>query len=60
MREATYSTLRVGLYEPIKRSIGADELDSPAWKKYAAGAMANIVPVLLCNPLCLLKTRMQS
>ena len=60
LREGTYSTMRVGLYEPIKRVIGADEPDSPGWKKFLAGAMANWVPVILCNPLCLTKTRMQS
>ena len=61
MREASYSTLRIGLYEPIKRKLCAsDNGNSPQWKKFAAGAIAGLIGSGLANPFDLIKTRMQS
>ena len=56
LREASYSTLRLGLYEPIKRVIGSDE-HGPMWKKFAAGALSGIVGSAIANPADLLKIR---
>lgn len=57
MREASYSTLRLGLYEPIKLQFGAE----PAiWKKFAAAALSGMIGSALANPADLLKTRAQA
>jgi hypothetical protein len=48
--------LRLGLYEPIKRSLGSDKKGA-IWKKFAAGALSGIVGSAIANPADLLKTR---
>jgi len=58
LREGTYSTLRLGLYEPIKRAIGAEGKTGPAWKNFAAGALSGLIGSAVGNPADLLKTRM--
>jgi len=41
MREGSYSTIRFGIYEPIKVQLGAtDPAHTPLWKKITAGAAA--------------------
>ena len=61
MREGTYSTLRLGLYEPIKRAMGAeDPKTTPVWKKFASGAVSGLIGSAVANPADLLKTRMQA
>ena len=38
LRELSYSTLRFGLYKPIKKALGAGTpRDTPLWKMMAAG-----------------------
>lgn len=60
LREASYSTLRLGMYEPIKRMMGAtDPKNTPIWKKYVSGALAGLTGSGLANPADLIKTRMQ-
>ena len=60
LREGSYSTVRIGMYEPIKRVIGADAEDAPVWKKFASGALAGIIGSGLANPADLVKIRMQA
>ena len=57
MREASYSTLRLGLYEPIKRNLGEGDA---IWKKFAAGALSGMIGSAIANPADLLKTRAQA
>ena len=39
MREGSYSTIRLGAYEPLKWQLGAtDPAHTPLWKKIVAGA----------------------
>jgi len=57
MRESTYSTLRLGLYEPIKRIMGVTKESSHAWK-FLAGGMSGLVGSALSNPADLLKVKM--
>lgn len=59
MRESVYSTLRLGLYEPIKRTMGVTKESSVALK-FAAGSLAGLVGSALANPFDLLKIRMQA
>ena len=41
MREGSYSTIRLGAYEPIKRLFGAtDPAHTPLWKKICSGAIS--------------------
>ena len=37
MREASYTSFRLGLYAPLKKAFGADKPDSPFIMKFAAG-----------------------
>jgi len=51
--------MRLGLYEPIKRALGAtDPKTTPMWKKFTSGALAGLIGSGICNPADLLKTRM--
>lgn len=60
-REASYSSLRLGLYEPIKRMIGSGPGQQNAmWKKFAAGGLSGAIGSAIANPADLLKTRMQA
>lgn len=40
LREASYTSLRLGLYEPIKVAFGAGAPDAPFIKKFLAGSAA--------------------
>ena len=57
MREASYSTLRLGLYEPIKRLFGDNKA---IWTKFAAAGLSGAIGSALANPADLLKTRAQA
>jgi hypothetical protein len=60
IREASNSTLRLGLYEPIKRYLGAtDPKNTPLWVKFTSGALAGMIGSGVANPVDLLKTKMQ-
>lgn len=61
LREATYSTIRLGFYEPFKQLLGAkDRKTTPLWKKFAAGLLSGSSGAIIANPYDLLKVRMQS
>ena len=61
MREASYSSLRLGLYEPIKKFFGeTDPKNTPIWIKYVSGGLAGMCGSGFANPVDLLKTRMQA
>jgi hypothetical protein len=59
MRESVYSTLRLGLYEPIKREMGVTKDSGVGWK-FAAGSTAGLIASVIANPFDLLKIRMQA
>jgi hypothetical protein len=58
LREATYSTMRIGLYEPFKRILGADDVNAAGWKKFASGALAGMCGSAFAMPADIVKTRM--
>lgn len=61
LREATYSTIRLGMYEPFKEMLGAtDKANTPLWKKFGAGLCSGSLGAILANPYDLMKVRMQS
>ena len=56
-----YSSLRLGLYEPFKRMLGAtDPKNTPFYLKFLAGGMSGFIGAALANPTDLLKVRMQA
>ena len=59
MREAVYSTIRLGAYEPVKELFGASKRNSPLWKKLAAGATTGAVGSAIATPTDLVRVRMQ-
>ena len=58
LREASYSTLRLGLYAPIRDIIGSK--DSGFFVKLAAGCMSGAIGSLGGNPFDVLKVRMMA
>lgn len=61
IREGSYSTLRLGLYEPFKELLGAtDPANTPLWLKLLAGGMSGFVSSALATPTDICKVRMQA
>lgn len=60
MREGSYTSIRLGLYKPIKSAMGADKPDSPFIMKFGAGAVAGLLGSFAGNPFDLLKTKMMT
>jgi hypothetical protein len=60
LREASYTSLRLGLYEPIKVAIGADAKDSPFLKKFAAASLSGAIGSVAGNPFDVLKTTLMA
>ncbi|CAF0874752.1 unnamed protein product [Didymodactylos carnosus] len=58
-REASYSTIRMGAYEPIKELLHAEGY-VPLWKKIMAGAISGGVGACLTSPTDLIKIRLQA
>ena len=62
LREATYSTIRVGGYDVIKDALGPWPAAHavPLWAKIAAGAGSGLCGAALVNPTDLVRVRMQA
>ena len=61
MREGSYSTIRIGAYEPLKVLFGAtDPARTPLWKKIAAGAISGTIGSAIATPTDLVKVRFQA
>ena len=60
MREASYASIRLGMYEPMKVVFGADQKDAGIFRKFAAGAAAGSLGACAGNPFDVLKTRMMA
>ena len=59
LREASYTSLRLGLYGPIKQAMGIKK-DSNFFLKFSAGSLAGAIGSLAGNPFDVLKTRMMA
>lgn len=59
-REASYSSLRLGLYEPIKVLVGANNANAGFLRKFIAGSLAGAIGSMAGNPFDVLKTRMMA
>lgn len=61
MREASYSTMRLGLYEPIKKALGeTDPATTPTSIRYTASCLSGLFASVFANPVDLIKARMQA
>lgn len=60
LREASYTSLRLGLYEPVKILFGATGSDAPFYKKFLAGSAAGALGSIAGNPFDVLKTKMMT
>ena len=61
IREGSYSSVRLGLYEPFKQLFGAtDRAHTPFYIMLISGAMSGMVASAIANPADLLKIRMQT
>lgn len=60
LRESSYTSLRLGLYEPMKDLFGAGDKNAAFWRKFMAGAAAGAIGSIAGNPFDVLKTRMMA
>jgi len=61
LREASYTSLRLGLYEPVKVLFGANDPETTTFfKKFAAGSAAGALGSIAGNPFDVLKTKMMA
>lgn len=58
LREASYTTVKLGGYGPIKSQLGADGKDAPFYLKFLAGSMSGSIGTLFGNPFDVMKTMM--
>ena len=61
-RQATYGSMRYGLYSPIKEKLapGVAKRDLPLYKKILAGALSGGISGAICNPCDVVKVRMMA
>jgi hypothetical protein len=61
LRELSYGTMRVGLYEPCKELVGCTTIENtPFWKRLLAGIIAGSIAAAIANPCDVLKIRLQT
>jgi hypothetical protein len=60
LREASYTSLRLGLYEPTKVLFGANDKNAAFYKKFVAGSAAGAIGSIAGNPFDVLKTKMMA
>eukprot|EP00980_Cylindrotheca_fusiformis_P002878 scaffold674_cov126-Cylindrotheca_fusiformis.AAC.17 len=64
LRQATYGSIRYGLYTPIRNALGVEHGTPkeaiPFWKKFLAGGAAGALASLAANPTDLVKVRLQT
>lgn len=58
LREASYTTVKLGGYPPIREAIGANKKDAPFALKFAAGSMSGSIGSVVGNPFDVMKTMM--
>lgn len=59
LREASYTSLRLGLYAPIKSALGVKD-SSPFLLKFLSGSIAGAIGSVAGNPFDILKTRLMA
>jgi hypothetical protein len=59
-REASYSSIKIGGYAPMRNAIGAGGKDAPIYLKFTAGALTGGFGSFVGNPFDVMKTIMQA
>ena len=59
-REASYASIKLGGYAPVRDAIGAGGADAPFYLKFTAGAITGGVGSFIGNPFDVMKTIMQA
>jgi solute carrier family 25 protein 14/30 len=60
LREASYTSVKLGGYGPIKSALGADGKDASFFMKFLAGTLAGASGSVLGNPFDVMKTLMMT
>ncbi|GMI24301.1 hypothetical protein TrCOL_g3969 [Triparma columacea] len=60
LREASYTTVKLGGYGPIRDALGAKDKNAPFYLKFAAGSMSGSIGSVLGNPFDVMKTMMMA
>ncbi len=60
LREASYTSVKLGGYGPMKKLLGADKPNSPFLLKFAAGASSGSIGSIIGNPFDVMKTMMMA
>lgn len=60
VRDGSKCFFRIGLFEPILAVVHKDKGPAPIWKKFVAGASSGFISAIICNPLDLIKVRIQA
>ena len=60
LREATYTSIKLGMYGPLRESLGATNQEAPFILKFAAGATSGSIGSIIANPLDVMKTMMMA
>lgn len=56
-RKATYTSIKLGGYGPLKKALGCDGPEAPFLPKFAAGSLSGGLGTLVGNPFDVLKTK---
>ena len=60
LRQATYGTIKIGLYHGIKRMMVKNQEEETLYYNMVAGITAGAISSSLCNPTDVLKVRLQA
>jgi hypothetical protein len=60
LREASYTSIKLGGYGPIRKLYGADTPDAPFFLKFAAGSTSGCLGSMVGNPFDVCKTMMMA
>jgi hypothetical protein len=59
-REATYASIKLGGYAPMREALGANGKNAPFYLKVVAGALTGGIGSIIGNPFDVMKTLMQT
>lgn len=59
-REASYASIKLGAYAPVREALGASGADAPFYLKFLAGALTGGVGSVIGNPFDVMKTLAQA
>mmetsp|Transcript_3910 Transcript_3910/g.7887 ORF Transcript_3910/g.7887 Transcript_3910/m.7887 type:complete len:310 (-) Transcript_3910:36-965(-) len=60
LREASYTSIKLGGYGPIRDAVGAKDKNAPFYLKFAAGSLSGSIGSVLGNPFDVMKTMMMA